>query len=96
MKSLFDNPVLKREVVKTVIIQPKKQIPLNIFKQLHRIAFFVECMDRLGPNEIIWDETVQEVYSDEIAEAEYCGLQNDFFSVTFELPEKTVKTILGE
>lgn len=79
-----------QELIETVCIRPTKAIPLEVFKACHRLGYYIELMERIDDNHVIWDENVTDIYSESMAEAEYIGLQNDWFSVDFELPKKFV------
>lgn len=80
---LFD----KKQPIKTVVITPTKEMPLDVFMYCHRLAFFMELMERLPDGRVMWDPDVTEMYSEELAEAEYYGMQQGFFSLNMELPE---------
>jgi hypothetical protein len=96
MKSIFDDKKLKRKLIQTVVITPKKEMPLDVFKSLHHIAYFMEFMERVSANQVIWDETVSSIYSEQAAEAEYYALQNDWFVMPMELPVKLVNKLMSE
>lgn len=80
--NLFD----KTTPIETVVITPTKDMPLDVFKYCHRLAFFMELMERLPDGRVLWNPDVTEMYSEELAEAEYMGLQHDFFTMNMELP----------
>ena len=73
--------------IKTVVITPRKEMPLDLFKQCHRLAYYMEHMERVGTNEVIWDETLEAIYCEAHADAEYHALQNDWFVMNMEIPE---------
>lgn len=74
--------------LETIIVSPTKDIPLDVFKQLHRIACFIEIAERLPDGRVLWDPNLTiDFYSEEMAEAEYYGIQHDFFKVNMELPK---------
>ena len=73
--------------VETVCFQPTKEMPLDVFKHFHRLAYYTELMDRVDDNHVLWDEERSSIYSEEAAEAEYIGLQNDWFSMSMEVPK---------
>ena len=77
--------------IETVIVEPTKEMPLEVFKRLHHIAYFMEFMERLPDGKVVWDEALVEIYSEGMAEAEYIGLQNDWFSCAMELPRELVE-----
>lgn len=81
-----------QEPIETAVITPTKDMPLEVFKKLHHIAYFMELMERLPDGRVLWDETVTDIVSEDMAEAEYYGLQNDWFGVNFELPKKLVES----
>ena len=83
-----------QEPIETVFIQPHKGMPLEVFKACHRLGHYMELMKRVDDNHVIWDENISEIYSESMAEAEYIGVQNDWFSVVFELPKKFVNEYL--
>lgn len=74
--------------IKTVVITPTKEMPLDIFKVCHRLAYYLELMERTEDGLVIWDETLESIYNEDAAEAEYFGLQNDWFVMDMELPKK--------
>ena len=78
----------KKEIIETVIVEPTKEMPLEVFKQLHHIAYFMELMERQPDGRILWDPTIESIYSEELAEAEYYGIQKDWFKLSFEIPKK--------
>ncbi len=83
------------EVIETVFITPTKEMPLEVFKQFHHVAYFMELMERLPDGRRVWDESATSIYSEQLAEAEYLGMQNDWFTVSFELPKALVGDING-
>ncbi len=96
MKSLFDNAKHKRKLIETVIITPTKEMPLDVFKTLHHIAYFMEFMERVSSHQVVWDETVSSIYSEQTAEAEYYALQNDWFVMPMELPVEVVNKLMSK
>lgn len=83
---LFD----KKEPIETVVITPTKDMPFEVFKVCHHLAYFMEHMERLPDGRVIWDEDVTDIVSENMAEVEYAGLQNDWFVMSMELPKKFV------
>ena len=83
----------KTSPIETEIIEPTKEMPLDVYKKLHHIAYFMEFMERLPDGKVIWDESVVEIYSEGMAEAEYIGLQNDWFHCPMELPKELVEAL---
>lgn len=79
------------EVIETVCIQPTKDMPLEFFKVCHHLAYFIELMERIDDGHVVWDEEVTSIYSENLAAAEYQGIQNGWFSVTMELPKKFIE-----
>ena len=77
--------------IETVFIQPTKDMPFKFFKQCHHLSMFMELMDRLPDGRVIWDETRETLVSETSAEAEYYGLQNDYFTMTMELPKEFIE-----
>lgn len=86
----------QKEEIETVVIMPTKDMPLEVYKVCHHLAYFMELMERTDSGKVIWDEEVTEMYSEELAEAEYTGLQNDWFSSSMELPKVFVEENLTE
>lgn len=79
--------------IKTVIISPTRLMPKEVFLVCHRLAFFVEHMDRTGPNEVIWDEACEALYGDDAAEAEYIAHKRKWIEASFEIPEAFAASI---
>ena len=73
--------------IETICIEPTKEMPIEVFKECHRLSYYLELMERLPDGRVVWDENATSIYSEEIAEAEYQGLQHDWFSMTFEIPK---------
>ena len=86
----------KKEIIETMIVSPTKQMPLKVFKQLHHIAYFMEIMDRLPNGKVVWDPAIESIYSEDLAEVEYFGLQKGWFSCAMELPKKLIEDISKE
>lgn len=78
---------LGQEPIETVCISPTKEMPLELYRVLHRLSYYVECMERLPDGRVLWDEKLEEVYSEQSADAAYHGLQSDWFSCTMEVPK---------
>lgn len=81
--------------IETVVITPTKEMPQDIFLELHRIAFYMELMERLNDGRVVWDESLEAIYSTELAEAEYNALQEDYFVLPMEIPREALD-YLGE
>ncbi len=79
---------LRAEVIETVVIEVTKEMPLDVFKQLHHIAYFMELMERLPDGRVVWDPSVISIYSNDLANAEYLTLQKDWLKIRFEVPKK--------
>ncbi len=79
------------EVIETVVVGVNKEMPLDVFKQFHHIAYFMELMERLPNNRVIWNPRTESIYSSDLAEAEYVALQNDWLEINFELPKKLLE-----
>lgn len=75
------------EAIETVIITPTKEMPLEVFKQLHHLAYFMELMEKLPDGKRLWNPKIESLYSEELAEAEYLGLQKGWFSIDMEIPQ---------
>lgn len=86
---------LQTAPIETVVITPSKEMPLDVFKHLHHIAYFMELMERLADGKVLWNPQIESMYSEGLAEAEYIGLQNDWFSVSMELPKELIGDICG-
>lgn len=82
--SLFED----KQVIETVVVEIKKEIPLEFFKHLHRFSVFAEEMERDENNNVIWNEETTCMYDEGLAEVEYLGIQNEFFKVTMEIPKE--------
>jgi hypothetical protein len=83
----------KKTIIETVIIQPNKEMPEEVFCELWRISYFMELMERVDDNHVIWDENVESIYSETSANAEYEALQNDWLRFTFEIPKETYEQL---
>lgn len=77
-----------KTIIETVVIRPTKEMPREVFVQLHRLAFYMECMEQLPDGRRVWDDERVATYLDLDAEAEYLALQSDWFSMSFELPKE--------
>lgn len=80
---LFDSS----EPIETGVITPTKEMPLELFRVCHHLAFFMELMERLPDGRVLWNKDITEMYSSDLADAEYYGLQQDWFSINMELPK---------
>lgn len=78
--------------IETVFIIPTKDMPFEVFKQCHHLSYFIEQMEHLPDGCVIWDEEVTAMVDESMAEVEYAALQNDWFSVSFELPKKMLNS----
>lgn len=87
-QSTFD--FLQTEPIETVFITPTKEMPFDVFKQFHHIAYFMELMEKLPDGKRVWNPAIVSIYSEGLAEAEYIGLQNDWFSCAMELPKELI------
>ena len=85
-----EGPVL----LETAVVSIDKDIPLDVFMQLHHIAFFMEYMERKD-GKVLWDPSVTAVYSEKLAEAEWIALQNGWIEVRMELPVELIKSLSG-
>lgn len=83
---IFD--FLKTEIIETVVIEVNKEMPFEVFKELSHIAYFMELMERLPDGRVVWNPSVESLYSEDLAEAEYYALQQDWIRVSFEIPKK--------
>jgi hypothetical protein len=81
--------------VETVSFQPTKEMPLDVFLHFHRLAYYTELMERVDDNHVLWDEALTSLYSEEAAEAEYIGLQNDWFNMAMEVPKPAFDNFMG-
>lgn len=86
---LFD----KKTPIETVFITPTKDMPFEVFKQCHHLAYFMELMEHLPDGRVIWDEEVTDIVDESMAEVEYAALQNDWFETTMELPKVFVERL---
>ena len=53
-------------------------------------------MERVSSHQVVWDETVSSIYSEQTAEAEYYALQNDWFVMPMELPVEVVNKLMSK
>lgn len=77
--------------IETVVITPTKEMPFEVFKACHHLAYFMELMERLPDGRVIWDENVTDIVDENMAAVEYEAMQNDWFQVNFELPKPFVE-----
>jgi hypothetical protein len=82
---------LGQQPIETVVIEIQKSMPLEVFRELHRIAYFMECMERLPDGRVLWNAALVETYSELLADAEWECLQNDWIEVSMELPKALVE-----
>lgn len=73
-------------VIETRVVGITKKCPFEVFKTLHRWAYYAELMERTPDGKVIWDESVTSIYSEQAAEAEYAAIQNDWLEVSMEIP----------
>ncbi|GEM_PF-2029929 len=73
--------------IETIVISPTKEMPLDFFLVCHRLAYYMELMERIDDNHVIWDETVESLYSEGMAEAEYMAIQNGWIETVMEIPK---------
>lgn len=81
--TIFDN----KQIIETVIVTPTKEMPLEAYKYFHRFSTYSESMDRTIEGYVIWDADLSIIYCEDMAEAEWLGLQNDWFSISLEIPK---------
>lgn len=81
--TIFD----KKQIIETVVVDVNKEIPLDVYKYCHRFSNFAEHMDRTEDGKVIWDEDRKILYSEDIAEAEWLGLQEGYFRIGLEIPK---------
>lgn len=72
--------------IRTVVIRPTKEMPMEVFLTLHRLSHYMEEMPRQG-DYVLWDESLESLYSENLARAEYFALQQDWISMALEIPE---------
>jgi len=89
--NLFD----KTKPIETVVIQPTKDMPLDVFKQCWHLAYFMELMERLPDGRVLWNEERSDVIDASQADIEYTALQNDWFVMSMELPKDFVDRFLA-
>lgn len=73
--------------LETHVIKINKECPLDVFRYLHRLAYFTELMERTGDGKVIWDEHRESIYDESAAEAEWTAIQNDWLEVSMEIPK---------
>ncbi len=81
------------QLIETVKVDPKKSIPLKLYKELYRISYFMKLMERTSDGKVIWDELKSSIYDDSAAEIEYHLFQMDLMCITFELPKDLVNQL---
>lgn len=81
--------------IETVVITPTKEMPFEVFKELHHLSYFMELMERLPDGRVIWDENVTSIVSEDMAEVEYTALQNNWFSMNMEIPKVVFDKLNG-
>lgn len=81
----------KKTPIETVFIEPTKDMPFEVYKLCHHLAYFMELMERLPDGRVIWDEDVTDVVDGNMAEVCYEALQNDWFNFVMELPKVFVE-----
>ena len=74
------------ETIETKVIKINKACPLDVYRYLHRLAYYTELMERTPDGKVIWDENLTSIYSESSAEAEWTAIQNDWLEVTLEIP----------
>lgn len=84
------------EPIETIVIQPTKEMPLEVFRELYRIAFYMELMERLPDGRVLWDERTTSIYDAGMADVAFEALRDDWYSATMELPKKLVDRMSGE
>ena len=78
----------KITAIETVVIEPTKEMPFEVFKECWRLSLFMELMKRLPNGKVLWDEKVTTIYDEDSARIHYDSLQKDCFSIIIELPKK--------
>ncbi len=81
-------------LIETITISPTPEMPLDVFLACHRLAYYLELMERIDDNHVVWDETVESLYSERLAEAEYLALKNGWIKTTLEIPKPFFDTAL--
>lgn len=89
--NLFEN----KEPIETIVIQPTKDMPFEVFKECCHLSYFMGLMERLPDGRVIWDENVNSIVSEDMAEIKYSALQNDWFNMNMELPKKFIEKQLS-
>lgn len=87
--NLFEN----KEPIETMVIQPTKDMPFEVFKTCCHLSYFMELMERLPDGRVIWSEDVHDIIDENMAEVKYSALQNDWFTMNMELPKKFVENL---
>ena len=85
----------KPTLIDTRVVTISKDIPLDLFMQLHHIAFFMEYMERKD-GKVLWDPSVTAMYSEYLAVAEWQALQNGWIEVRMELPVELIERLQTE
>jgi len=81
--------------IETVVIQPTKAMPREVYVECYRLAVAVEGCERVSENRVLWDESAVVEWCPTVAEGEYLALQNDWLSVSMELPRAFVERNFG-
>ena len=79
--------MMAKTLINTVVIEPALEMPREVFLTCHRLATYMELMERRGPHQVVWDESAETLYSRGVALAEYVALRQGGVKVTFEIPE---------
>ncbi len=74
--------------IETVVVEPTKEMPIEVYRVCHRLSFYMELMQRLPDGRVLWDDKLESVYDAALAEAEHLGLRCEWFRSTMELPKK--------
>ena len=93
MSSLQLNIFDKKTPIETVFIEPTKEMPFEVFKECHHLAYFMELMEHLPDGRVIWDENMNDIVDSSVVEVEYEALQNDLFVFKMELPKVFVERL---
>lgn len=90
--NLFD----KKEPIETVVIQPTKDMPFEVYKMCYHLSYFMGLMERLSDGRVVWDEDITSIIDENSAEIHYSALQKDWFNINMELPKKFIENHLTD
>ncbi|MDI7219285.1 hypothetical protein QMN07_17475 [Leptospira santarosai] len=79
--------------IETIVIEPTKEMPFEIFRECYRVSYFMELMERLPDGKVLWDEKKTTIFDKNMAKVLYKALQKDMFSMSFEISKKMFEEV---